>query len=77
MDSAARLLLMAYVDEPCRICGVLLTPEDLETAVFAGYSKEGGSRSAHGDCWALHLPKRAWAYPKDDAVPSKAPVQRL
>ena len=40
--------LSMYEDEPCRICGRLLTMEDLKNgAVFAGYSDDNTSRPAH------------------------------
>lgn len=55
-----------YADEPCRICGVLLTYEDLlNGAVFAGYSADSKSRAAHKACWDAGRPKEQWAYPND------------
>ena len=46
------LALSFYAGEPCRICGELLTMEDLnDGAVFAGYSDDNSSRSAHRQCW--------------------------
>ena len=50
-----RLAIGMYVGEPCRICGELLTMEDMEdNAVWAGYATDGsGARSAHRLCWEL------------------------
>jgi len=44
------LAMSMYAGEPCRICGKLLTMEDInDGAVFAGY--DNSSRSAHRLCW--------------------------
>lgn len=54
------LAVSMYTNEPCRICGELLTMEDMRNgAVFAGYSNDNAARSAHGSCWR--------AYPSDAA----------
>ena len=46
------IALSMYVGEPCRICGCLLTVNDVKAgAVFAGYSKDNKSRAAHKLCW--------------------------
>lgn len=46
------MVLTTYVNEPCRICGRIITRDDIDSgAVFAGYSKDGGSRGAHKRCW--------------------------
>ena len=46
------LAIIMYADEPCRICGQTLTLEDIKAgAVFAGYSADRASRSAHKHCW--------------------------
>jgi len=46
------LALAMYADEPCRICGHTLTLEDIKAgAIWAGYSADGKSRSAHKHCW--------------------------
>lgn len=58
-----RLALAMYANEPCRICGELIRPEDLNDAVFAGYSKYNESRAAHGQCWESKTPISEWAYP--------------
>jgi hypothetical protein len=51
-DALIRLALSTYVDEPCRICGKPITWQDIETGVvFAGYSDDLSSRSAHKACW--------------------------
>lgn len=55
-----------YSDEPCRICGKLLSEDDLNDAVYAGYSQGDKSRAAHGECWRANLPKDEWAYPTDE-----------
>lgn len=60
------LAMAFYVDEPCRVCGKLIQPDDLKKLVFAGYSKDNKSRSAHGDCWKKNLPKETWVYPDDE-----------
>jgi hypothetical protein len=47
------LALSMYADEPCRICGENIAPEQIKSdgVVFAGYSKDSKSRSAHKACW--------------------------
>ena len=51
------LPVMMYANEPCRVCGEILTPEDiLDDAVFVGYSKGNKSRSAHKKCWEKNVP---------------------
>ena len=46
------IALRMYADELCRICGHILTDEDIKAgAIWTGYSKDGKSRSAHKDCW--------------------------
>lgn len=62
--------LSMYANEPCRVCGVLLTNEDVHTegrVVFAGYSHDNKSRCAHKACWDQNYPKSQWAYPLDAA----------
>lgn len=49
-ESAARIALSMYMGEPCRICDREITPADIDDAVFAGYSADSKSRSAHGEC---------------------------
>jgi hypothetical protein len=65
-DNRKYLLEMAlsmYANEPCRICGKLITLEDVhENAVFAGYSIDNKSRSAHKTCWENQPPKKLWAF---------------
>ena len=48
-ELVATFAMMAYTNEPCRICGDLIQPEDLRDLVYAGYGRRG--RSAHGPCW--------------------------
>jgi hypothetical protein len=62
-DKAALLALAMYANEPCRICGKLITVDDLASAVFAGYSIDSRSRSAHKACWDKHLPQKDWKIP--------------
>lgn len=50
-ELASRIAIRMYADEACRICGQILTVEDLSDAKFAGYSDDHKSRSAHGTCW--------------------------
>lgn len=61
-DSIIEACLKMYENEPCRICGELIT--DARQAVYAGYS--GKARSAHKTCWNKNTPKHLWAYPVDD-----------
>lgn len=61
--TAAHIALSMYADEPCRICGEMITTDDLSTAVFAGYSIDSRSRSAHKPCWDKQLPTQEWAIP--------------
>lgn len=47
-----QVALSMYSNEPCRICGELLTMDDLNSgAVFAGYSADSAARAAHKACW--------------------------
>ena len=56
LEAAADLVLMQYTGEPCRICGVPLTLDDvLDHAVFIGYSADSKSRAAHRACWERYL----------------------
>lgn len=51
-DALVQLALSMYADEPCRVCGRLLTMNDLNRgAVFAGYNRAGTARAAHKRCW--------------------------
>ena len=46
------LALGMYASEPCRICGQMMTPEDIDNgAVFVGYAANSKSRAAHELCW--------------------------
>ena len=57
-----RIAIGMYVGEPCRICGIALTREDIEAeAVFVGYSQDNTSRAAHKACWDKGLPQEEWA----------------
>lgn len=51
-------------DEPCRICGELI--KDAKAVVWAGYSDDNKSRSAHKSCWDADISKSKRAYPKDE-----------
>ena len=56
-ESAVRIALSFYAGEPCRICGIDLTMDDLENgAVFAGSPDANpglpyDGRAAHKECW--------------------------
>jgi hypothetical protein len=63
-DDAVKIALSMYENEPCRICGELIT--DARKAVYAGYSADSKARSAHKTCWDKRIPKPQWAYPIDD-----------
>jgi hypothetical protein len=68
-DEDAALVNIAlgmYANEPCRICGKLIEVSDLKDAVFAGYSQDSTSRSAHKACWDKQLPQAEWAIPRED-----------
>lgn len=60
MDTKRNLVLSMYVGEPCRICGEPITWEDIKEAVYAGYSQDNTSRSAHGECWNKNIPSEQW-----------------
>lgn len=62
-----RIAIGMYANEPCRICGDLLTMDDvIDGAVFAGYSKNNTSRAAHKACWdARKNDKANWTYSED------------
>ncbi len=64
-DTPRETPLSMYANEPCRICGKLLSSEDVNDAVFAGYDRSDKSRSAHGECWRSNKSKQEWAYPED------------
>jgi hypothetical protein len=49
-NDAVEIAILMYANEPCRICGRNMTPEDVKTAVFAGYSKNDEARTAHREC---------------------------
>lgn len=55
-----RVALAQYADEPFRVCGEMLTMDDLQTAVFAGYSQDNTSRAAHKRCYDSGVPKSEW-----------------
>jgi len=50
-DVVNNLALAMYANEPCRICGRIITHADVGVAVFAGYSEDSASRAAHQRCW--------------------------
>lgn len=60
------LELMMYSNEPCRICGELVKPEDLSELIFVGYSTDSKSRTAHGQCWKDRGRQSEWAYPESE-----------
>lgn len=57
----SRIALLAYANEPCRICGEVIDEKQVETAVFAGYSQDNTSRAAHKGCWDKKVPAEQWA----------------
>jgi hypothetical protein len=66
-DSLLDFALSMYASEPCRICGEILSREDVRTAVFAGYSENNEARAAHNDCWEKYpavnqMPRSEWVY---------------
>lgn len=54
-DMATYLALIQYANEPCRICGQMITENDVIPGgpglIFVGYSDDNTSRAAHGRCW--------------------------
>ena len=59
----AEAALSMYANEPCRICGITLTMDDLRNgAVFAGYNVDNSVRSAHLSCWRADIPKSKWVH---------------
>ena len=63
------LALAMYSNEPCRICGRILTIEDIRAgAVWAGYDKESSSRVAHKACWdnAMEIVREMYPGALDD-----------
>lgn len=55
-------LYSVYENEPCRICGELISKAS--DAVYAGYSIDNKSRCAHTVCWNKKIPQSQWAYPE-------------
>lgn len=44
--------LSTYTGEPCRICGKVISMDDMrDGAVFAGYSADNAARAVHAQCW--------------------------
>ena len=62
---AASMMINMYTNEPCRICGKLITKDDLNELKFAGYSECSKARAAHGSCWENHGKDdtKTWKYP--------------
>lgn len=62
-DDIFELALSMYANEPCRICGELITMQQLKShgVIFAGYSQNDKSRSAHKSCWDKR-DTTEWAY---------------
>lgn len=51
-DYLVQVALSMYTNEPCRICGAMLTLDDVNNgAVYAGYSQDSAARAAHKSCW--------------------------
>ena len=70
-ETAYKMAMAMYTNEPCRICGQLITADDVKTAVFAGYSPDDKARSAHRECWDSGLPSHRWQYPPEVAHESQ------
>ena len=56
-ESKALVAMVAsmYVGEPCRVCGINTTVDDIPTLIYTGYyDMPSGrtSRSSHGACWS-------------------------
>jgi len=51
--TALEIVMDMYLGEPCTVCGKTFeTRQNLDGAVWAGYSEERPGRLAHGECWA-------------------------
>ena len=67
-DALVQVALSMYANEPCRICGGIVTMDDLRNgAVYAGYSVDDTARSAHKACWQRSpsidgTPNEDWAH---------------
>lgn len=58
--------LSMYANEPCRICGRILTMDDIKDgAKFAGYSDDNTSRVAHRRCWEGFVDVARQAYKRN------------
>lgn len=68
-NQLVRIALSMCAGEPCRICGEPVTMADMEDgAVFAGYSNDKTTSSAHRVCWQRSpmvdgKPGEDWAHP--------------
>lgn len=68
IDHLVKATIMMYINEPCRICGKMITEKDIPTMVWAGYSSNNDARSAHGICWEKYpsedgeTPHPIWVY---------------
>jgi hypothetical protein len=69
-SAVVEIAVLMYANEPCRICGEILTRDDIveDGAVFAGYSSGDEARSAHKSCWNKYpshdgkTPRPEWRY---------------
>ena len=59
-EVAFAVALMMYAGEPCRLCGGVITRDDLSEAVFVGYAEDGPGRAAHGRCWEQTAVRWDW-----------------
>lgn len=59
-DQALKIALSMYENEPCRICGEIIT--DASLCVYAGYSSDNSARSAHEACWDKNIPLSSWVH---------------
>ncbi len=62
---AVSMMINMYINEPCRICGKIITKDDLNELIFTGYSECSKARAAHGSCWKNHGKDdtETWEYP--------------
>ena len=61
LNAAQSAAAIMYSNEPCRVCGEIITLNDINNgAVFAGYSKDNKSRTAHKACWDSGKPQAEW-----------------
>lgn len=55
---ARHYALGMYKGERCRICGEV--QDNPKESVWAGYSNDNSTRTAHKVCWDKNIPKKNW-----------------